>query len=178
MKTFIGRARRPRQTLRVVAALGALLILSAATGQVSWPVTAIIPESLLIRTPGRALTFDLSANYPPAEFPAAYPLEGGRIPIQVQSNLAGEWLLELTIEGPRSEDGQVLLPADQIEYRVSGLGSEWTAATGVPEVIYVGSGSTDGWLDLWIELRIVLRGPERSGPYQTYLVLDAVTTGL
>jgi len=159
-------------------ALGALLVVSAAAAQVSWPVTAVVPESLFVRTPERALTFDLSENYPPTAFPASYELEGGRIPVQVQSSLASEWLLELTIEDVRSEDGQAILPSDQIEYRVSGLGSEWKAASGTPEVIYVGAGPTEGWLDLWIDLRIVLEGPERSGPYVTYLVLDAVTTGL
>lgn len=178
MKTHGDRPPRRLQALRLAVALGALLALSAVAAQVSWPVTAVVPGSLYVRTPERTLAFDLVENYPPTDFPAAYPLEGGRITVQVQSNLVGEWLLELTIEDVRSEDGQVTLTADQIEYRVSGLGSEWTAATGSPEVIYVGAGPTDGWLDLWIDLRIVLRGPERSGSYLTYLVLDAVTTGL
>lgn len=173
----VGPARR-LQALRLAVALGALLFVSTAAAQVSWPVTAVLPESLFVRTPERALTFDLAGNYPPTVFPASYELEGGHIPIQVQSSLEGEWLLELTIEDVRSEDGQTILLADQIEYRVSGLGSEWKAASGTPEVIYVGAGPTDGWLDLWIDLRIVLQGPERSGPYVTYLVLDAVTTGL
>lgn len=178
MNTHRGRPLPRLRALRVVAALGTILVASVAAGQVSWPVTAVVPESLFVRTPERTLTFDLSENYPPAAFPASYELEDGRIPVQVQSSLASEWLLELTIEDVRSEDGQVILPADQIEYRVSGLGSEWKAATGTPGVIYVGAGPTDGWLDLWIDLRIVLQGPERSGPYVTYLVLDAVTTGL
>ncbi|GAB5602962.1 hypothetical protein FJNA_14870 [Thermus sp. FJN-A] len=159
--------------MRTVLA-GLLLWLAPALAQATWIVQTLIPETVALRTPTTQIAFELK-DYPPKTFPATYPasnLEGGVLPVQVFSNANGVWSLLLQIPDLKDPNGELLLPARQVLYRVNG--GLWLRADGTPQIVYTQTGPTGDWLEIRLEFALELLGQERAGSY----VVQALVTAL
>jgi len=153
---------------------GLLLFLAPTLAQATWIVQTLIPETVALRTPTTQIAFELK-DYPPKSFPTTYPasnLEGGVLPVQVFSNAPGVWSLVLQIPDLQDQNGQLLLPARQVLYRVNG--GLWLRADGTPQIIYTQTGPTGDWLEIRLEFALELLGSERAGSY----VVQALVTAL
>jgi hypothetical protein len=154
--------------------VGLFLALTPALAQATWIVQTLIPETVALRTPTTQIAFELK-DYPPKSFPVTYPasnLEGGVLPVQVFSNAPGIWSLVLQIPDLKDQNGQLLLPARQVLYRVNG--GLWLRADGTPQILYTQTGPTGDWLELRLEFALELLGSERAGSY----VVEALVTAL
>lgn len=139
---------------------------SLAFSQVS--VGAEVPGSSVITVSNDKVVFDLSGQaYPPAEFPAYYPLEES-IGVRLFSNVDGNWILNAELpSGLVSVGGNTIL-ASQIEYSLDG--GDWFAL-GPRVVLLSGSGLSSDYETHALELRLKLVGNERPGSYQGLLNL-------
>lgn len=143
-----------------------------AFAQATWPIQVLVPELVSVRTPTDAIAFDLMAQgYPPLDFPARY--QGGTLPVQLYSSAEGAWTVSLQIRDIVSESGLLLVPAQQIHYRVNG--GVWLQGNGFPQVIHAQNGPTGGWLEITVELELELTGAEHAGEYLLSATLTAET---
>jgi len=153
-----------------------LLLAGLAGAQATWYVQTIIPEVISVRTPTTTIGFELDlTNYPPPSFPARYPAtvpEGGVLPVQVFVNEPGVWSLLLEIPDLFDENGQRLIPARQILYRVND--GPWIRGSGAPQEFYTDVGATNGWRELRIEFALELLGNEPPGEYAVNVVVSAI----
>jgi len=158
-----------------------LLITAAATfsptlAQATWYVQAVIPEVISVRTPTTAIGFDLNLeNYPPPQFPARYQAtspENGVLPVQVFVNEGGVWSLMLEIPDLLDENGNRLLPAEQVLFRVNG--GPWLRGSNAPQEFYTDVGATEGWKELRLEFAMELKGNEPPGDYAVNVVVSAI----
>lgn len=152
------------------------LVSGSAVAQSNWEVDVLVPDAISLRVPTTEIGFNLSLdNYPPEIFPARYaatqPAEG-RLPVQVFANLDETWIVLLEIPDLRADNGAVLIPANQIRYRVNqGL---WTRGDGTPQVIYTQVGRTRGWLELNLEFELELLGTEPAARYTVNALVTAI----
>lgn len=143
-----------------------------AFAQANWPIDVLVPELVSVRTPADALAVDLLAQgFPPLEFPARY--KGGTLPVQLYSSSEGAWTVSLQISDIVSDSGLLLVPAQQIHYRVNG--GVWLQGNGFPQVIHAQNGPTGGWLELSVDLELELTGAEHAGEYLLSATLTAET---
>lgn len=186
------RRRFPVTVTLVLLAAG---VLTGARGQATWSTQVVIPNMLTIRVPTTILafapgsapsdgaTFDgltspsscpVSTTYPPPRFPACYPLDlsQGTLPVDVFSNILGPWSLLLDVSDLTDQTATARLPADRIWYRV-GSGA-WHRAAAATNPLYFGTGPTDGYLRLDIQLMLELDGNEQAGSYTTNAVVSGV----
>lgn len=144
-------------------------------GQSTWQVDVLIPSVISVRIPSTQIGFAVPIEeYPPNAFPARYPATspaGGVLPVQVFSNSAGPWTLLLQIPDLSGEQGQGIVTADQVLYRVDG--GMWQRASSVPQVVYTGSGPTADWVTVNIEFEIELTGREAAGAFDVSAYLTA-----
>ena len=151
------------------------LLSQVALGQTNWIVETLIPDVISLQTPTDTISFELDADsYPPSTFPHRYaatvPLDGV-LPIKVFSNAEGLWNLLLEVPDLLDENGQPIISAQQILYSVNdGL---WLRANGNPQIVYTGSGQTNGWLDLFIAFELELTGSEPAGDYTVDVLVTA-----
>ncbi len=146
--------------------------LGFALAQATWPVEVLVPGLISVRAPAAGISFDLQAQgYPPLEFPARYP--GGTMPVQLFSNTDGAWSASLQISDIVSEEGLLLVPANQIHYRVNG--GAWLQGNGFPQLIHAQNGPTGGWLELRIDIELELFGSEQAGEYLLSATITAET---
>ena len=154
-----------------------LLLCQIALAQATWTVETLIPEVISLQMPTDTISFELDSNsYPPITFPKRYSAtvpRNGILPLKVFSNAEdGLWNLLLEIPDVLDVNGQRVLPAQQIFYSVNeGL---WLSASNNPQVIYTGSGKTQGWLDLSIAFELELTGNEPAGNYEVDILITAV----
>lgn len=144
----------------------------AVLAQATWPVDVLVPGVISVRAPADALAFDLSGtSYPPLEFPAVYP--GGTLPLQLFSSSDDAWSVSLQISDIIDAEGLLLVPADQIMYRING--GTWLRANGLPQIIHTQTGPTFGWLEIRVELALELTGNEQAGNYGITTTVTAQT---
>lgn len=189
-----------RKTLVVTSCAVALTALSAlAYGQATWSTQVVIPDLLTIKVPTTVLSFAPGQNlvdgqtaaaltgslegpngcpvasaYPPPTFPACYPLDqpDAALPVQVFSNIRGPWSLLLDVTDLTSESDATRIPADQIWYRVNG--GAWQRIGAASNPLYLGSGVTDGYLELELQFLLEVNGAEHAGSFTTNAVVSAI----
>ena len=156
-----------------------LALMFSVEAQSNWPRQVLLEGSGLTieaRTPNNNIMFTFGNNYPPAAFPATYlattPAKG-LMPFQVRSTATGIWNLLIEIADLRDGSGRLLVPANQIEYRVNG--GRWQGGNGAPQIIYTQSGATQGWKELRLEFRLKLLGNEIAGVYAVQAYFSALT---
>jgi len=163
--------RKIRSTLLLVAILAPL-----AYAQATWYVQTVIPEVISVRTPTTTIGFELNLqNYPPPTFPARYAAtvpEDGVLPVQVFVNQPGVWSLLLEIPDLLDEDGNQLIPSDQILFRVND--GPWIQGSSAPQEFYTDVGATEGWKEIRLEFALELKGNEPPGSYAVNVVVSAI----
>lgn len=167
-------ARRLRAAW-VASCLSVVLLTSVAAAQSTWPVDVLVPNVISVRVPSTQIGFALTLDdYPPNVFPARYPATtpiGGVLPVQVFSSEPGPWALMLQVPDLLGVQGQGVITAGQVLYRVNdGL---WQRASDVPQVIFTGNGPTGDWRTINIEFQIELTGTEVAGSFDVNAVLTA-----
>jgi len=159
-----------------VALLLAALWALPAWAQATWYVQTVVPEVISVRTPTTTIGFELNLqNYPPPTFPARYPAttpEDGVLPVQVFVNRPGVWSLLLEIPDLQGEDGERLIPAEQILFRVNE--GPWIRGSSAAQEFYTDVGTTEGWKEIRIEFALELRGNEPPGVYAVNVVVSAI----
>lgn len=153
------------------------VLTTSALAQSDWTVDVLVPDAISLRVPTTEIGFELSLdNYPPESFPALYAAtqpDEGRLPVQVFANVDTTWIVLLAIPDLRAESGALLVPANQIRYRVNqGL---WTRGDGTPQVIHTQVGPTDGWLELTLEFELELLGTEPAARYTVNALVTAIS---
>lgn len=152
---------------------------AVALGQSEWRVDVLIPDTISVRMPTQEIAFGITHDdYPPPSFPARYPAtvpEGGVLLVSVFSGAERGWSLLLEIPDMVATTGLGMIPARQVLFRVNdGL---WTRGSPQPQVIHVGVGPTDGWLELSLAFQLELVGDEPPGSFSVTTRLTAVTEG-
>jgi len=155
----------------LLGCLGLFFGSGTALAQASWPVSVLVPEVLSLRMPDNAIAFDVADAYPPPEFPHTYP--GGTLPLQFHASTEGSWTISLEIGDLTDADGALLVPAEQVHYRVNG--GTRLSGSGFPEIIHSGTGPTNGWFEITVEFELELTGAERAGAYTLDLTVTAET---
>lgn len=160
----------------VYALLLAALWIPPAWAQATWYVQTVVPEVISVRTPTTTISFELNLqNYPPPAFPARYPAtspEDGMLPVQVFVNQPGVWSLLLEIPDLLDENGNRLIPAEQILFRVND--GPWLRGSNAPQVFYTDVGATEGWKEIRLEFALELKGNEPPGNYAVNLQVSAI----
>jgi hypothetical protein len=127
-----------------------------AYAQATWYVQTVIPEVISVRTPTTTIGFELNLqNYPPPAFPARYEAtapEGGVLPVQVFVNQPGVWSLLLEIPDLLDENGDRMIPAEQILFRVND--GPWIRGSRSPQEFYTDVGATEGWKEIRLEFAL------------------------
>jgi|GEM_PF-165914 len=139
-------------------------------------VEVVIPEGSALRIISPAVVnFDLTTvAFPPLAFPAYFEATDPAAPITIElfSNIAESWRLEVDFAGLLSADGGNLLPPSQIVYRLNGVG-EWMPL-GPSVTLLTGQGASTAYERHVLELRLKLYGNERPGSYEGTLVFRLV----
>ncbi|MDZ7702932.1 MAG: hypothetical protein U5L04_00425 [Trueperaceae bacterium] len=150
------------------------LVSGSAVAQSNWEVDVLVPDAISLRVPTTEIgydTLDDCTRECPARYAAGRAAEG-RLPVQVFANLDETWIVLLEIPDLRADNGAVLIPANQIRYRVNqGL---WTRGDGTPQVIYTQVGRTRGWLELNLEFELELLGTEPAARYTVNALVTAI----
>lgn len=166
-----------RPLLVLLAALALATASAQNEGPAERPMTALIPDVLSVRGVVDEVAFDLSeVAFPPPAFPARYPAtspEGGALELEVFASADGSWELQLQIDDLREPGSASVIPAQQILYRIDGLGP-WIRADGTPQVIAAGSGATGGWRPLTIEFQLEVVGTEPAGSYAVAALISGL----
>jgi hypothetical protein len=130
----------------------------AGDNQLQHKITVEIPEILQMEVGPGEIAFDLAHPNPGEPFPApSYPFyytptsTQDYLPVRVFSNGMKEW--RLLISGETAEG----LSEGVIEWSLDG--TNWSPLNAADQILTVG-GFTNGWLELKVYFRLVLRGIE------------------